>query len=88
MATGHHAKKNMPKLPGLDQFQGPVLHSQEYRPDPMYQDKKILVVGMGNSAADIAVELSRMGDQVSHEVDGGRHRYRCKNDYIHTAPQG
>ena len=51
----------------------------------MYQDKKILVVGMGNSAADIAVELSRVGEQVSHEVDGGRHRYRCKNDYIDRA---
>ncbi len=45
-------------LPGLDRFTGPVLHSAEYRrPDP-FTGKRLLVVGGGNSAVQIAVELA------------------------------
>jgi putative flavoprotein involved in K+ transport len=45
-------------LSGLDRFIGPVLHSAQYRrPDPL-QGQRVIVVGGGNSAVQIAVELA------------------------------
>ncbi|MFJ8818876.1 flavin-containing monooxygenase [Amycolatopsis thermoflava] len=59
VANGHHWNPYLPAYPGT--FDGPVLHSHAYRSpfDPVdMRDKRIVVVGMGNSALDIASELS------------------------------
>ncbi|MBN7300120.1 NAD(P)-binding domain-containing protein, partial [Mycobacteroides abscessus] len=59
VANGHHWDPRYPDFPGT--FTGTALHSHHYI-DPRtpldLMDKRILVVGLGNSAADIAVELS------------------------------
>lgn len=59
VANGHHWDPRFPDFPG--EFTGEILHAHHYI-DPRtpldFAGKRILVVGLGNSAADIAVELS------------------------------
>jgi flavin-binding monooxygenase-like protein len=59
VANGHHWDPRIPDFPG--EFTGRTLHSHAYI-DPetplAFKDQRILIVGIGNSAADIAVELS------------------------------
>ncbi|KAK7507062.1 hypothetical protein BaRGS_00001913 [Batillaria attramentaria] len=61
VCTGHHAEKNEPTFPGLSDFKGRVVHSHDYREPSDYVGKRILVIGIGNSGVDLAVELSRCG---------------------------
>jgi len=62
VANGHHwdARWPEPAFPGADEFQGVQLHSHDYKgEDPnFFRDKNVVVLGMGNSAMDIAVEAS------------------------------
>jgi len=62
VATGHHWDPKWPEFPG--RFDGPVIHSHEYIDpfDPIdLRGRRVLVVGIGNSAVDIASELSNRG---------------------------
>jgi NADPH-dependent 2,4-dienoyl-CoA reductase/sulfur reductase-like enzyme len=52
LANGHHHKPRMPSYPG--QFAGEILHSSGYRSPQQLRDRRVLVVGAGNSACDIA----------------------------------
>lgn len=64
MATGHHAEPYSASFPGLDKFKGRVVHSHSYKDHTGYEDKRVLIVGIGNSGGDIAVELGRIASQV------------------------
>lgn len=64
ICNGHLSKPFFPGFRGLDNFQGRKLHSHAYKSYRGYEGKVVLVVGLGNSAADIAVELSRHASQV------------------------
>lgn len=57
-ATGNFARPHRPDLPGLDTFTGTVLHSREYHTPGPYAGQRIIVVGGGNSAVQIAAELA------------------------------
>ncbi len=62
VANGHHwdARWPEPAFPGSEQFAGVQLHSHQYTgEDPeLLRDRSVVVLGMGNSAMDIAVESS------------------------------
>ncbi|MGD8826344.1 MAG: NAD(P)-binding domain-containing protein [Myxococcales bacterium] len=62
VATGHHWDPKWPDFAG--HFEGPIIHSHDYI-DPFepldLKGKRVLVVGIGNSAVDIACELSNRG---------------------------
>ncbi|MET0972954.1 MAG: NAD(P)-binding domain-containing protein, partial [Thermoleophilaceae bacterium] len=65
VANGHHwdAKWPDPPFPGQDGFTGEQLHSHFYRePDERIQGRRVLVLGIGNSATDISVETSRYSE--------------------------
>lgn len=64
VSTGHHWKPLVPKFSGLDDFKGEVLHSHYYREAHPYKEKRCLVIGIGNSAVDLAVEMSFHAKQV------------------------
>ncbi|XP_066533052.1 flavin-containing monooxygenase 5-like isoform X2 [Hoplias malabaricus] len=66
VCTGHHCHPSLPlkDFPGLDSFKGKYFHSRDYKTPEEWRDKKVVVIGIGNSGGDIAVELSRMAKQV------------------------
>lgn len=57
-ATGGFSRPNRPDLPGLDGFSGTVLHSSGYRRPEPFAGKRVVIVGGGNSAVQIAIELA------------------------------
>lgn len=61
MATGAFSKPRPVHFPGLQSFAGEVMHSHEYRNAKAYVGKPVLVVGFGNSACEIAVDLAEQG---------------------------
>ena len=54
IANGTLHTPNMPALPG--EFAGELMHSSEYRSPSVFSGKRVLIVGCGNSGADIAVD--------------------------------
>ncbi|HEY0237528.1 MAG TPA: NAD(P)-binding domain-containing protein [Friedmanniella sp.] len=63
VANGHHwdARWPEPAFAGAEEFAGEQIHAHEYREPDVLRDKRVLVLGIGNSAVDIAVESSRIG---------------------------
>jgi putative flavoprotein involved in K+ transport len=74
VATGYNGAPFVPDWPGLDGFTGELLHSSEYRNPKPFQDRDVLVVGVGNSGAEIATDVA----------DGGASRARLS---MRTPPQ-
>jgi thioredoxin reductase len=64
VANGHHWDPRWPEpaFPGSDAFSGEQIHAHHYREADVLRGKRVLVLGIGNSATDIAVESSRIGD--------------------------
>jgi dimethylaniline monooxygenase (N-oxide forming) len=64
VANGHHwdARWPEPAFPGADTFAGTQIHAHDYRDDELFRDKDVVVLGMGNSAMDLAVESSYVAD--------------------------
>jgi hypothetical protein len=58
IANGHHSKPRIPEE--LSAFSGELLHSHFYKSSKPFTEKKVLVVGAGNSGCDCAVEISRV----------------------------
>lgn len=61
LATGNYDAPAAPCWPGLDCFQGELVHSGKFVNAWPYRGRDVLVVGAGNSAADIAVQLANDG---------------------------
>jgi dimethylaniline monooxygenase (N-oxide forming) len=63
VANGHHWDERWPEpeIPG--DFAGEVMHAHRYRVPDVLQGKRVVVLGIGNSACDIAVESSRVADR-------------------------
>ena len=75
VCTGHHAEKHEPSFPGLADFKGEVLHSHDYREPSRFIGKRVLIIGIGNSGGDMAVELSRQGQVGCLCENWGRDRW-------------
>ena len=54
--------------PGLDSFPGKVIHSSEYKNGSEFNGKKVLVIGFGNSACEIAIDLHEHGAETFMSV--------------------
>ena len=65
VANGHHwdARWPEPPFPGAEQFEGEQMHAHHYREPDVLRGKRVLVLGIGNSATDIAVESSRIAER-------------------------
>lgn len=61
-ATGTWGKPLIPDYPGREQFRGVQLHSAEYRSPEPFRDKVVLIVGGGNSGAQILAEVSQVAE--------------------------
>ncbi|MEL7049199.1 MAG: NAD(P)-binding domain-containing protein, partial [Pseudomonadota bacterium] len=58
VANGHHNTPALPEYATRDTFDGDAIHSMEYRARHDYKDKRVMIVGVGNSGAQIAVDVS------------------------------
>jgi cation diffusion facilitator CzcD-associated flavoprotein CzcO len=64
VANGHHWDPRWPEpaFPGADEFEGEQIHVHHYREPETLVGKRVLILGIGNSGVDIAVESSRIAD--------------------------
>ncbi|KFW64768.1 Dimethylaniline monooxygenase [N-oxide-forming] 5, partial [Pygoscelis adeliae] len=64
--TGHHTEAHLPlsTFPGIEKFKGRYLHSRDYKDARDFMDKRVIVIGIGNSGSDLAVEISQTAKQV------------------------
>jgi hypothetical protein len=58
VANGHHSRPRWPDPPYPGRFDGEQMHAHDYRDLEVLRGRRVVVVGMGNSAMDIAVESS------------------------------
>jgi thioredoxin reductase len=65
VANGHHWKPRWPEppFPGADSYAGEQMHVHHYREPDVLEGKRVLVLGIGNSAVDVAVESSRIAEK-------------------------
>jgi indole-3-pyruvate monooxygenase len=73
MATSYNGVPNLPSVPGLESFCGTAIHAGVYKNAAPYQGKRTLVVGCGNSGAEIALDLAEQGVDVAMVVRGPVH---------------
>ncbi|TLS51698.1 NAD(P)/FAD-dependent oxidoreductase [Paenibacillus antri] len=59
-ATGSFHNPYKPAIPGEELFQGRIIHSSEYRNPTSFRNQRVVVVGRGNSAVQIGVELAEV----------------------------
>jgi dimethylaniline monooxygenase (N-oxide forming) len=65
VANGHHWKPRWPEpaFPGSETFSGEQLHAHSYVDNSLFAGKRVVILGMGNSAMDIAVESSYVAER-------------------------
>ncbi|HKX28452.1 MAG TPA: NAD(P)-binding domain-containing protein [Blastocatellia bacterium] len=59
ICNGHHWARRFPNYPG--RFAGEFIHSKDYKRPEQVAGKRVLVIGGGNSACDVASEAARVG---------------------------
>ncbi|XP_054788207.1 probable indole-3-pyruvate monooxygenase YUCCA4 [Prosopis cineraria] len=57
VATGENAEPFIPKIVGIENFHGPIVHTTGYRSGTDYKNKKVLVIGCGNSGMEVSLDL-------------------------------
>ncbi|TPL02570.1 NAD(P)/FAD-dependent oxidoreductase [Mesorhizobium sp. B2-4-14] len=73
IASGYNAEPLRPGFAGIDTFKGLTLHSAEYRNAKPFAGQSVLVIGMGNTGAEIALDLAEGGARPTISVRGGVH---------------
>jgi cation diffusion facilitator CzcD-associated flavoprotein CzcO len=68
LATGANGRPNIASFPGEEGYLGRVLHSEAYRDAQPYAGQRVLVVGMGNTGAEIALDLAENGARATLSV--------------------
>ena len=58
LCTGIHGQPDIPDLPGLENFEGTVLHGSKYKTPESFKDKRVLCIGLGESGVGISSEIS------------------------------
>ena len=69
IASGHHDTPRVPVYPGT--FSGEIIHSRAYKSPRQLRDRRVLVVGCGNSAADIVADAVHGGSEVFLSIRRG-----------------
>ncbi|XP_037682139.1 flavin-containing monooxygenase 5 [Choloepus didactylus] len=66
VCTGHHTNAHLPleSFPGIEKFKGQYFHSRDYKNPVEFTGKRVIIIGIGNSGGDLAVEISHTAKQV------------------------
>ncbi|MHC4391675.1 MAG: flavin-containing monooxygenase [Planctomycetota bacterium] len=83
IANGQFSKPNRPTFPGT--FNGEVIHSADYKKADIFNGKRVLIVGAGNSGCDIAVDAAHRAKKV---FVGMRRGYHIIPKYLFGKPTG
>lgn len=70
VATGYNNSPHSPKWAGMENFAGQILHSKEYKNGKPFKGKRVLVIGIGNTGGEIAIDLFESGAKVDICVRG------------------
>jgi hypothetical protein len=73
VAAGLNAEPVIPRICGIEKFRGKVMHSAQYIDAKPFVGQSVLVIGMGNSGAEIALDLSEGGARTTISVRNGVH---------------
>ena len=61
-ATGSFTNPYIPALKGTESFKGEIIHSSQYHSPDQFSGKKVVIVGEGNSGAQILAEVSKVAE--------------------------
>ena len=93
VANGHHWDARMPEpaFEGSETFTGTQMHSHDYKNFEGFEGKRVLVLGIGNSACDIAVETSKVSARTFLAMRRGAHVvpkyiFGIPTDHLTTSP--
>lgn len=64
MISDKHLIIMFPSLAGIERFKGQYFHSRDYKNPESFTGKRVIVIGIGNSGVDLAVEISHTAKQV------------------------
>ena len=73
VANGHNWHPRMPDPPYPGEFAGEQIHAHDFRDNESFAGRRVMIVGMGNSAMDIAVESSWVAERTFLSVRSGSH---------------
>jgi dimethylaniline monooxygenase (N-oxide forming) len=65
VSTGLYSNPYIPNIPNREVFSGKVLHSKEYKLPELIKGRKVVVVGFGKSALDIATDAAQWATEVT-----------------------
>lgn len=71
IANGHLTDPLLPPVAGS--FAGTVMHAKDYKSAALFEDRRVLIVGMGNTGCDIVVDAVHRAKSVLWSVRGGNH---------------
>jgi cation diffusion facilitator CzcD-associated flavoprotein CzcO len=71
IANGHLSDPLMPEVSG--NFSGTLMHAKEYKSPEIFEGKRVLIAGMGNTGCDIVVDAIHRAKNVLWSVRGGNH---------------
>ncbi|MFQ6649963.1 hypothetical protein Gotur_022637 [Gossypium turneri] len=58
-ATGENAEPVIPDIPGINKFNGSVVHTSSYKSGSEFKNQRVLVIGCGNSGMEVSLDLCR-----------------------------
>jgi cation diffusion facilitator CzcD-associated flavoprotein CzcO len=73
IASGYNAERVSPSFAGMETFKGKVLHSADYVEAKPFSGQSVLVIGMGNTGAEIALDLAEGGARPTISLRNGVH---------------
>lgn len=65
VCIGHHVFPQIPKFPGQEKFKGSIVHTHSLKTCEKFKDQRVVVIGIGNSAVDAAVDCTFVTNTVS-----------------------
>ncbi|MBN8867812.1 MAG: NAD(P)-binding domain-containing protein [Solirubrobacterales bacterium] len=71
IANGILSEPSIPEFEGQDEFEGEIVHTAGYKRPDVFRDKRILIVGAGNSGCDIAVDAVHYAKSIEMSMRSG-----------------
>lgn len=64
VCVGHHVYPHVPSFKGQEKFRGRIIHTHSLKNADKFRDRRVAVVGIGNSGVDAVVDVSYVGSEV------------------------